>query len=558
MDLLRQFDSAAFLGGLGLFLFAMSQLEAALRATSATKLRSFLQRRAGSAIQSSMVGALATALVQSSSLVGLMVLAFTGAGVLTLESALGVIFGANFGTTITGWLVATVGFKFDVFGFAYPVIGIGALVFILCSGRVKEAGRLMTAVGLLVLGLDVMKTSVDGLSAVIDLGALSSLAPVQYLLFGILFAAVVQSSSATMLIALTALNAGIIDLPAAAAVAIGADLGTTSTVLIGGIVGPAIKRRAAAAHFIFNLTTAVLAFWFLVPLLALVSLIGLTDPLYSLVAFHSLFNLVGVLLFLPLIRPLAGFLRHRFVVEPHLESRFVSQTVASITEAGLAAVEGEVSYLVQRVIDQNRHVFSPPLDIPGSQEGVTSASSYWAGAFEYGQMYRKNKELEGEILEFVAQIQSQPIERAVTTRLNQLLSAARHAVHAAKSLSDVRHNLDELAQSIDPKLVKYHARFRTALEECYGFINEIGSADSAPVVHDFAEANRLVQSVHDQIHDNIYADIRSNEIRREEISTLLNVNREFLVSNSSLLLALQELGLTETQVTTLAESYVGA
>ena len=180
----------------------------------------------------------------------------------------------------------------------------------------------------------------------------------------VVFAAVVQSSSAAMMVTLAALHTGVIELPAAAAIAIGADLGTTTTVLIGAVKGGAGKKRVALAHVIFNVTTAVLAFGLLMPLLGVVSAVGIRDPLFSLVAFHSLFNFLGIVIFLPVMRPFANFLGRRFEVIAKDESLFVNETSATVTDAAIAAITEETSHIISRVIRQNMRAFTPPLPTP--------------------------------------------------------------------------------------------------------------------------------------------------------------------------------------------------
>ena len=216
------FDYWGLLAGIALFLFAMSQIEAALKTFGGRSLAIYLKRHTRHRFQSLLGGLVGTALLQSSSVVGLMVLAFVGAGMLTLTAALGIIFGSNLGTTFTGWIVATLGFKVDLSAFSLPLIAIGGGFYLLAGGRWSELGRGLLGLGLLLLGLQFMKDSVASLEALIDINELAALAPWQYLLFGLVVAAVIQSSSATMMITLTALNEGIIDLPNAAALAIGA------------------------------------------------------------------------------------------------------------------------------------------------------------------------------------------------------------------------------------------------------------------------------------------------------------------------------------------------
>ena len=140
--MLRYFDLWQFIGGIGLFLFAMSQMELALKSFAGRSLKNFLRNHTNRPLKSVAVGTIMTALLQSSSLVGLLVLAFVGASIMSLENALGVIFGANLGTTLTGWLVTMLGFKLDLEGAALPLIGLGSLALVGFKGRISEVGRL--------------------------------------------------------------------------------------------------------------------------------------------------------------------------------------------------------------------------------------------------------------------------------------------------------------------------------------------------------------------------------------------------------------------------------
>ncbi len=248
----NQFDYWELLAGLSLFLFAMSQLEAGLQAFAGKSLARFLKEQTSSRFNALLGGLVGTALLQSSSILGLMVLAFVGAGLLTLSAALGIIFGSNLGSTFTGWIVATIGFKVELQAFALPLVAVGGFAYMFGKGRWSEAGKVLLAFGLLLLGLELMKSAVASIEQLIDTEMLDGLQPWQYLLFGLVVAAIVQSSAVTLMIALAALDAGIITLPNAAAVAIGADLGTTTTIMLGAVRGSAIKRQVAAGHVVFQ------------------------------------------------------------------------------------------------------------------------------------------------------------------------------------------------------------------------------------------------------------------------------------------------------------------
>jgi len=542
------FDIWQLIGGLGLFLFAMAQLETALRSFAGRSLKQLLQRYTDRPIKSVLAGTLTTAILQSSSLVALMVLAFVGASIMSLQNALGVIFGANLGTTLTGWVVTTLGFKLDLGRMSLPLIGIGGLILVGTSGKLSQFGRIMTSIGFLLMGLEFMKDSVGSLGEAIDVARLADLAAWQYLLFGVVFAAIVQSSSATMMVTLAALHTGVIELPAAAAVAVGADLGTTSTVLIGAVQGAAVKKRVALAHFIFNLTTAVLAFAFRVPLLQLVAAFGIDDPLFSLVAFHSLFNLLGIVIFLPITRPFAAFLEKRFAGAIDHEAMFVSETTPTVANAALAAISRETAHIIGRVIRQNMQVFSPPLPTPPGELPVAEVAFPFDEQESFDKLYRQTKRLEGEILSFALQVQEQPLEAHESGRLNQLLSAVREAVHSAKSLRDIRHNLQDFADSPHAEVNAYLDHFRSVMTAFYGEIYRLpGGRESTPLFHDFADAVKRVNEWHDQLHREVYSDVTRQRLDESEISSLLNVNRELLNSNIALIMALKDFHLEERE-----------
>ncbi len=440
--MLANFDIWQLLGGLGLFLFAMGQIESALGNIGNKSFKNFLIRNTSTPLRSIASGGLTTAMLQSSSLVGLLVLAFTGAGLISLNSALGVIIGSNLGTTLTGWIVATIGFKFKIDSFALPLIAIGGLISIFAKGHKYEIGRVFVAIGLILLGLEFMKDSVSGIQDQFNIDTLREFSSWQYLLFGTIFAAILQSSSATIIIALAALDGGIITLPSAAAIAIGADLGTTSTLVLGATNGTPNTKRVAAAHVIFNLVTDVIAFILLTHLLSFIALIGITNPLYSLVAFHTLFNFLGILLFLPCINLLAKFLEKLFIQKQIVIARYINQLTAEVSSVALVAIRKDASYLLQRVFYQNRMGFQPKLALPA---GCLPLDEIHGIEFEdqdnFKQLYHASKLLEGEILLFATDLQAQSLEAYESVELNKLLDVIRNALHASKNIKDIEEDL---------------------------------------------------------------------------------------------------------------------
>jgi phosphate:Na+ symporter len=539
-----QFDFWQLIAGLGLFLFAMRQLEDGLKALAGRSFKRWLQTHTDRPLKGIVAGTIATAFLQSSSLVGLMVLAFVGAGIMALENAIGVILGANLGTTLTGWLVAALGFKLELNDLALPLIGVGTIMLATIQGPLAKGARVLSALGFLLLGLAFMKDSVGSLGEHFDIARLADLSLWQYLLFGTVFAAIIQSSSATMMVTLAALFAGVIELPAAAALAIGADLGTTTTVIIGAAQGVPPRKRVALAHFIFNLATDLIAFTLLAPLLNAVKFVGISDPMYALVAFHSLFNLLGIALFFPFIGLFARFLNSRFKDTVHRESLFVGTTTPAVTDAAISAISDETAHLIARVVRQNMRVFSPPLPHPPGRLPVTGDYPIEGQNLPFDELYRKTKYLEGELLGFAVKIQAEPLESNESQRVNQLLSAVRDAVHSAKSLRDIRHDLEAFEDSPRRDVSEYLEHFRSVMTAFYGDLFRLRSDDESPALfQDFADLISKINNWHNQLHREIFADIKRGGIDEADISSLLNVNRELLNSNVALVMALADYSL---------------
>ncbi len=531
------------LAGLGLFLFAMSLIEGALEAVSGRAFRLFLRRNTDRPLRGLASGTLATAVLQSSSLVGLLMLALVGAGVVQMRNALTVIFGANLGTTMTGWIIATIGFKLDLDALALPLIALGGLASMLTrNAQARHYAKLVLGLGLLLMGLMFMKDAMGELGTQIDLEILRGYSALQFLLFGLVFAAVVQSSSATMMVTLSALNGGIIDLPAAAAVAIGADLGTTTTVLIGAIKGSAAKKRVALGHFLFNLGTDLTAFVLRAPLLAAVALLGLSD-LLSLVAFHSLFNVLGILLFTPLLGPFSRLLETLVREQSQRTNRHLAPVAASVPETAAEAIELETDHLLQRVISQTLRVTQPPIEI---HAGVMPVGVIPEGRRvlslerSYADAYDASKRLEGEIIAFATDAQTSALEPLQSQRISRCQHIAREAVHAAKSLKDIHHDLVSFGNSPLTAISDYGGRFRDLLKEFYGELFGLrrGRDENPPSLEDFLRLSRLIRQRHDEVHQDIYNDVRTDRLQERDISSLLNVNREVQNSNRALLLAL--------------------
>jgi phosphate:Na+ symporter len=318
-----------FAGGIGLFLLGMRLMTDGLRVAAGEALRDILAGWTATIGRGILSGILITAMVQSSSAVIFAVIGFVNAGLLTLFQAVGVIFGSNLGTTVTSWLVALVGFKMDIRLLALPAIAAGMVLRVFATGtRIGALGEAMAGFGVFFLGIDILKDTFAGLEERLRPELFVGDGMWTLLLFvgiGFLLTVAMQSSSAALAVTLTAAGGGFIPMTAAAAVVIGANVGTTSTAAFAVIGATANAKRAALAHVLFNIVTAAAAFVALQPLLWLVGQVavmaGLQGPATSLAIFHTLTKLLGLLLILPLTPRLVRFLEGRFLAADEDEAK---------------------------------------------------------------------------------------------------------------------------------------------------------------------------------------------------------------------------------------------
>jgi len=318
------------IGGIGLFLLGMRLMTEGLKVAAGEMLREFLARRTRTHLRGLASGILITGIVQSSSAVTVAAIGFVNAGVLILSQAMWVVFGSNIGTTMTGWIVAIVGFDIKIELFALPLLGIGMFTTLTdTSGRRGAIGEALAGFGLFFLGIATLKSAFAGLGEAVD--------PTMYLadgpfdiailvVIGFILTSLVQSSSAVMAIALTATVGGVLTIESGAALVIGANMGTTTTALLAVLGATANAKRVAVSHVAFNVLTGVVAIVLLPVLLLIVSFLETTlavatGPAVTLALFHSVFNVLGVVLMWPLASRLETWLSGQFVSEEENESR---------------------------------------------------------------------------------------------------------------------------------------------------------------------------------------------------------------------------------------------
>ncbi|MEK4424938.1 Na/Pi cotransporter family protein [Solibacillus sp. FSL K6-1523] len=340
-------------GGIGLFLLGMTMLTNGLKEIAGDALKRWLNTFTKGRISAVISGAVMTMLVQSSTATTLLTIGFVSAGLLTFMQSIGVIIGANIGSTSTGWIISLIGFKISLQSMALPIIGVGVFMSLIAPNDVKKFGGVLAGFGLLFLGIDMLQQGMGAAQDLISFDAIPADSFVSIFLLiviGIVMTVIMQASSAAMAATLAALFAGAIDFEQAAYLVIGQNIGTTATALFAAIGASVSAKRTAMTHLLFNIITAVIVTivfpyflqatkWFTI-LIA-----GEFEQTLGLAIFHTLFSLVGACIFIPLMQPFANLLMK---IVPERENALTRNLDASLVTMPSVAID--VSFKTLREI----------------------------------------------------------------------------------------------------------------------------------------------------------------------------------------------------------------
>ncbi len=536
--------------GIGLFLFAMYLLEESLKNLSGRNFKLFLQRTTKNRISAVTGGAVVTGVLQSSSMVSLMVLAFVGAGVFTMKNAMAIILGANLGTTLDSWLVATLGFKVDIEVAAYPAVFAGGLLLILFGNRktMKYIAYFLFGFGLLFIGLSFMKMAMEGQVKAFDFSKYAEMSMVVFLIIGFIITSLVQSSSVTMALTLSALHAGAITFPAAAAIVLGSETGTTIKILVGSLGGNASKKRVALGNLFFNIFLTVLAFALLKPILFMITDgFGIIDPLIGLVTFSTLINLVSIIIFLPFLESFAKFLEKFFKDTDGSAAAFIGNADPNEPETALDLFKRETEYFIHNSMLYNLALFD--IDTKALCEHpvfkpINEKRKYFSKTIE--EKYEFLKQLQGELQSFYLSLRTK-VKVEQNPILSQLISAVRSSMHALKSMKDIGSNIANLRRSsIDIKFNLF-TRQKGETEELYRQLNALMERETKPDFEKFQSIFTTIQDNYSSALNNFYKDAQDGNIEDLDMTTVINFNRELFTSHKAILISVKDFLLEEKE-----------
>ena len=484
------------LGGIALFLIGMEYMESGFKAFSGSLLEKVLERFTNTTPKAIATGFIVTAIVQSSSLISIIVISFLSAELMSLTSAVGVIFGSNIGTTTTAWLVSAFGLKIKISAYALPMIVLGIFIpLFLKSSSWKGIASILIGLGIIFLGIGYMKEGFETLKEGINLAqyAMSGYAGIfVYVLIGAVATIIIQSSSATMAIIITALATGQIDYANALALAIGANIGTTVTAALGSMKSNENGKRLATAHFIFNITTAVIAIVFiyqladLVDRLAVMIGIGAENYTMKLSLFHTIFNVIGVLAVSPFIHLLVKFLNTLFIPKGSSKGKpkYLDDAALALPSTALNAIIMETKHLYENAFDiiihglnlKKKNILSD-MDLDEVVQDV-----YTHGSFDIDDFYNHwIKGIYSEIIDFSTKAQTH-MPPPYIEELYKLKLASRDIVEAVKDTKHLQKNLLRYTNSSNPYIKEQYNDIRKGLAELLRTISTISKTEEEDVI----------------------------------------------------------------------------
>jgi len=347
-----------------MFLFGMKMMSDGLQKSAGERMRKTLNFMTGNRFMGVLTGFAATAIIQSSSAFTVIVISFVNAGLLTLTQFIGVLFGTNIGTTVTGWIISLVGFKISIDTLALPAIGIGFILSVI-KWKYKHVGDLLIGFGFLFLGLYFLSHGIENSNSLFDFAAIGTirenriLAVLIGLGVGLVMTIIINSSSAAVTLIMTLAFQDVITYEMAAGMVLGSNVGTTINAVLAGIAGNTESRRAALAHVLFNVLGLIWALPLLFPLLRLVDSIFPGNPTAAgpgnsaipvhLAGLHTLFNIINTIIFLPFVKQYAKLIsflipyKKQEEKSEHYKFAYISAGNTGSPELNILRAEKEIS-----------------------------------------------------------------------------------------------------------------------------------------------------------------------------------------------------------------------
>ncbi len=530
-------DAKTIISGIAIFLIGMHYMENGFKLFSGGTLESFLEKFTNTTPKAIGVGFLSTAVVQSSSLISVIIISFLSAELIGLTQAVGVIFGSNIGTTTTAWLVSSFGLKIKIAQYAMPMLIFGVIFQFSRHNSYKGLGSVLIGLGFIFLGIAYMKEGFDTLKEGINLAeyAMTGYSGVLvYLSLGAIATVIIQSSSATMAIIITALASGQIDYINALSLAIGANVGTTVTAILGSLASNRNGKRLAVAHFIFNIITGLVAVLLIYQLRDLVEFlapylsIAQNDYAMKLALFHTIFNVLGVLLVTPFIRPLVNYLQTLFCVKEkgRGQVKYLTEEVMQIPASALEALRKETIHLYDKSLEALVHAMNLHRSEIFSEREIPELVELSNETIhvDINRVYQEEiKNIYSEILRYSSQTQAY-MDEEDNNKVYELKLTARNIVEMVKDIRELQKNLNYFIKIKNNYMINEYNKLRREIVTILRSIQQIRDTDfdSAEIMTELEVLKEKAADNERKLNQGIDKLIRDNKIDPKMAASLIN------------------------------------
>ena len=478
------------LSGIAIFIIGMFFMQDGFKQLSGGILEKLLEKFTSNTLYAIATGFLSTSVVQSSTIITLIVVSFLSAELLTLVQAVGIVFGSNVGSTTTAWIVSSLGVDVKISTYAFPMLVFGVVLRFFKSNGVKGSGNVLLGLGFIFLGISYMKDGFDIMKNSIDLASYAMegyLGIIVYILIGILITVVIQSSAATLAIVITALNADSITYVNAIALAIGANVGTTLTTILASFASNENGKRVALIHFLFNLISAtfitILIYQFIDLTDFIAPFLGVSDNNYGmkLALFHTIFSVTGVILLTPAISLLVK-LSEKLIqkkVSSASKPKYLNQSVLSNPDASLAALRKEIINLYENCQKAMLHALNiHTTGLTRETLKVQLAKDLTIIDTDIDEIYQKNlKALYSEIVKFSSFAQENMFDFQ-HKKVDELKRAAVLLVEVLRDTRDIQKNVNFYLKSKNEYIKEEYNILRKELAEMLIDINTLSMLEN--------------------------------------------------------------------------------
>ena len=535
--------------GVAIFLFGMVYLEQGFKVFTGGLLESLLKKTTDRIWKSFSFGLISTAFLQSSSLVSVIVISFLSAGLIGLTAGVGIIFGANLGSTAGAWLVALFGLKVKLSAYAMPMLVIGLILKTQTHKNLNGLGFILLGVGFLLLGIHYMKEGFEAFQSSINLAeyAVEGLAGLLiYTTVGMLATVVMQSTNAVMVLTFSALAMGQLTYDNALALAIGSNIGTTVTAILGALSANAEGKRLAVAHLAFNIVTATIAILLLEPLILAVDQVAgwfsVASDNYTikLAIFHSLFNVIGILALLPFLKLLVKWLESLFTGSvshqpfnlsgdkslPVERAIHLNPVTLSYPDTALRAITKECAHLYRNTLE----LICYGIYLPGDKlrktdniEELVKNCRRDDQPWSIKELYiRHIKGIYADIIHYCGSLEGR-LPRQQAQEMFALKVACRDFVQAIKHIKHLYKNMGQYTVSENEKIREQYNQLRLCLASVLKLIDVMGVRRNYSHIREHTE--QLKQELREwnkQTNETLNELIRSEQVDAYMASSLLN------------------------------------